>query len=396
MKATVLLCLLFLLCGCGEKELSMQEPEAIPVIVEPEQPVEETMVQETEPPVVEPEKTVHHLGGMDVTVNGNCLEIGSIFVNGTTCVKLEELAAALDAVWVWNDTEGGILRNGQWVQLRADVAGFRYGSHWVKLPMAPTVYDGAVYVPVKEFCRGLELGVLHDRENVRLYVESAAGAWGIPAGYRVPVIMYHGVSDEPWGMTDLFVRPAELEAQLQYLVNNGYTPIWFEDLARIDEIEKPVILTFDDGYVDNYTELYPLLQKYQVKATIFVITGTIDYNPHNLTTAQIRELSASGLVSIQSHTVTHPYLASLSPEQQQWELEQSRLTLTRITGRIPYVICYPSGNYDDTTMALSKTCYRMGIDMNGGDYWTGADPFEVSRWYIARSHPIEAFVDMVE
>ena len=197
-------------------------------------------------------------------------------------------------------------------------------------------------------------------------------------------------------MTDLFVRPASLEAQLQYLVDNGYTTIWLEDLAHVDEIEKPVILTFDDGYADNYHELYPLLQKYQAKATIFVITGTIDYNPHNLTTAQIKELSDSGLVSIQSHTVTHPYLKSLTEEDQRWELEQSRLALTRITGRIPYAICYPSGDYNETTLELAEELYRVGLDMNGGAYRTGEDRFEITRWYISRTHPIEAFQFMLE
>ena len=88
---------------------------------------------------------------------------------------------------------------------------------------------------------------------------------------NVPILMYHAVGDETWGYSDLFVRPSELENHLQYLADNGYETIFFDDLSHLEDYEKPVILTFDDGYDDNYTELYPLLQKYQAKATIFVI-----------------------------------------------------------------------------------------------------------------------------
>ena len=377
--------LLCLLCGCSSVEIP--EPEMVP---EPE-----PVVVVVEEPVEAPEPAVTYPVGIPVIVEGAPLQSGSILVEDAVYVKLEELAAALDTVAVWNDTEGGILWRGRWVELRSDVPGFRFGRHWTELPTAPFLYEDAAYVPVEALCQGLEIGMLKDEETAQLYVTAAAGVWEIPAGYCVPIIMYHGVTDDLWGMSELFVRPADLDAQLQYLVDNGYTPIWFEDLARVDEIEKPVILTFDDGYADNYHELYPLLQKHQVKATIFVVTGTMDYNPRSMTSAQIAEVSQSGLVSIQSHTVTHPYLSQLSAEEQQWELEQSRLAVTRITGQIPYVICYPSGDYDATTLELARSCYRMGIDMNGGDYWTGDDPYEVSRWYFARSHSLEAFIYMI-
>lgn len=208
--------------------------------------------------------------------------------------------------------------------------------------------------------------------------------------------MYHGVTDDVWGGSDLFVSPSRLEEQLQYLEENGFTTIWFSDLARVDQIEKPVMLTFDDGYMDNYTELYPLLRKYQAKATVFVITDTIDLNPRNLTSDQIRELSASGLVEIQSHTVTHPYLTSLTPNDQRWELAQSRLVLTRLTGKEPYVICYPSGQRGKDTLEIARELYVLGVDMNGGDYTTGSDPYTIPRWYVARSHSMALFIDQVE
>ena len=332
--------------------------------------------------------------GSAVTVNGaelsDCVRIKKI-----DCVDLEEFCLALDTTWVWTEEKGGLLWDGEWITLRERIGGFFFGETWCKLPIGPVVAGDQVYVPLEALCEGLGIGYFYDTDRFHAYATPAAGQWQIPTGYRVPTLMYHGVSDTGWGAMDLFVRPADLEAQLQYLTENGYTPIWFEDLARVDEIEKPVLLTFDDGYVDNYTELFPLLQKYDVKATIFVIAGTVDWNPNNLTSAQIKEMSDSGLVSIQSHTQTHPYLPGLDRETQGWELEYSKLVLTRITGKEPYVICYPAGNVNADTLELAERHYRMGVDM--GNYWytTGDDPYLVRRWYVSRYLTLGAFAQLV-
>ena len=123
---------------------------------------------------------------------------------------------------------------------------------------------------------------------ILLHVHSLARLAPSEIGRQVPVLMYHAVGDDCWGEEHLFVRPAELEQQLQYLSENGYETIFFEDLAHLERYEKPVILTFDDGYDDNYTLLLPLLQKYHMKATIFMIAGDIG-GPHKLTQPQLDE-----------------------------------------------------------------------------------------------------------
>ena len=332
--------------------------------------------------------------GPAVTVNGTDLPAG-VRIQTVDCVKLQDLCDALDTTWAWVENKGGLLWDGHWITLRAKIGGFFFGDRWCKLPIGPVVTEDGVYVPLEALCEGLGIGYFYDTDRFHAYVTPAAGRWEIPEGYRVPTLMYHGVSDEGWGAVELFVRPADLEAQLQYLTENGYTPIWFEDLAHVDKIEKPVLLTFDDGYVDNYTELFPLLQKYQVKATVFVIAGTVDYNTNNLTSAQIREMSDSGLVSIQSHTQTHPYLSALDAKTQEWEMTRSKLMLTRITGKEPYVLCYPSGNFTDETLELTRRHYRMGVDMGNFWYTTGDDPYQVRRWYVSRYTTLGAFQQLV-
>ena len=247
---------------------------------------------------------------------------------------------------------------------------------------AKPIYDGMEwYLPYGKFVEGMHKFTVDDLTYFTDYPTE------FTEGKRLPILMYHAVGDDPWGIASLFVRPSELEKQLQYLKDNGYTTVTFEDADRLDEIEKPVMLTFDDGYEDNYSLLFPLLQKYNAKATVFVITGEIG-KTHYLTEKQIKEMSDSGLVSIQSHTVTHPFLSDLGEEQLQEELLGSKKTLTRITGKEPFVICYPTGKHSALSRQVAEEHYKFGLLMNGGTYTTGGDNFLITRSYISRSTSI--------
>ena len=181
-----------------------------------------------------------------------------------------------------------------------------------------------------------------------------------------------------------------MRAQLEYLTENGYDPIFFSDLSHLSDYDKPVILTLDDGYDDNYTELFPLLQEYDVKATVFVITGFLG-TEHYMTADQAREMSESGLVDIQSHTVHHPELEELDYDAQKDEISQSRLEVARVTGRIPYVLAYPSGSRNDDTLSIMPDYYALGVDMNGGTWVTGESWYKVDRIYISRMDTLDDF-----
>ncbi len=116
--------------------------------------------------------------------------------------------------------------------------------------------NGTILVPIEDVLAALNLGYYTDADTKTVFITRGAGEEPVPQDVKVPILMYHAVSDDIWGTADLFVSPSELEKQLTYLQENGYTTITFEDLPRIDEIEKPILLTFDDGYRDNYTELF--------------------------------------------------------------------------------------------------------------------------------------------
>lgn len=251
--------------------------------------------------------------------------------------------------------------------------------------------SGTVYLPFDELIAALGCPLYVDEDTGVHYYTPSARHFEIPQGVNVPVLMYHAVSDDIWGGDELFVSPSDMEAQLAYIVDNGFDAIWFEDLAHIEDYDKPVILTFDDGYEDNYTELFPLLKKYGVKATIFVIAKSPSNEEHMATEQQIREMSTSGLVSIQSHTYTHAYLDELDYESTKYEMAQSKKIITRIAGKEPIVLCYPSGRYNNYTLQLGPEYYMFGIKMNGGLYNTSADPFLVNRYYVSRYTDLYSF-----
>lgn len=358
LKLTALTCMAALVISdCGVPRDAPTVQETIPVT----QPAE-TIPQETEPPVE---------AGPWVTADGDSMESGSILLDGTVYVKVREFLTALDrGVCAESDANGFVLEwEGQILRFRPGYCGVR-------------VYRNALWVPLEDTCEMLNLSILKDEEQGRLYCTSGILNTEIPADIRVPVLMYHAVDSQIWGHRELFVTPEVMEAHLKFLLDNGYDPIFFEDLHRADQYDKPVILTFDDGYRNNYTELFPLLQKYQVKATIFIVTSSIGSKETSMTAEQVKELSDSGLVSIQSHTVNHRVLRGLPAEEQRLEMEQSKLLVTRMTGREPFVISYPTGVFDANTLPLAQEFYRYGVIVLRGDYITGTDPWTIRRYNV--------------
>lgn len=246
------------------------------------------------------------------------------------------------------------------------------------------------WIDIQVLSDALSLRYLSDTENQTMYLSPKIDTAAIPSGRQVPVLMYHAVSDQTWGLEGLFLSPSDMEAQLKYLTENGYDPIFFSDLPHLDQYRKPVILTFDDGYNNNYTDLYPLLQKYNVKATIFVIPSSVG-GQYSMTAAQIKEMADSGLVSIQSHTQDHKELASLSADQQKQQFAQSQLAIARMTGRIPSVLSYPSGSYDSNTLSLAPEYFDMAVKSRGGLWTVQNNFFEIDRYPVYRDTGIHSF-----
>ena len=181
--------------------------------------------------------------------------------------------------------------------------------------------------------------------------------WRQPYSPFLPrALMFHATDLHPWpGMrAGLNVNPVLLEFMISYLKRKGYVFVTAHELLTFHEPARHVCLTFDDGYEDNYTYLFPLLKKYQAKATVFAARRSVFEGKPMLTRAQIKEMADSGLVEFGSHTLNHIKLTAVSEEVADEEIREGKAYIESITGKPCTSFCYPFGQFTDRDIALLK------------------------------------------
>ena len=202
-------------------------------------------------------------------------------------------------------------------------------------------------------------------------------------GPKVIVLNYHKIDNMH---ISLSVKPEDFERQMKYLAEHNFHSITPQELyaalvGGAELPENPVLITFDDGYMDNYTNAYPILKKYGLKATIFVITGFLDRaQPGYFTWGQAAEMEASGLINIESHTVTHTSLTDLTEEQVKMELERSKNDIERRLGKQVDFLAYPTGTYNLHIAALVKEAgYKGAFTVKYGNVDRASNVFAIER-----------------
>ncbi len=206
---------------------------------------------------------------------------------------------------------------------------------------------------------------------------------------RVPVLMYHYLSAPPAGADvyrlDLSVSPELFAEHLDRLQAEGYATIspydLVEALQRGSELPpKSVLITFDDGYRDNYENAFPLLRERQLQATIFVVTDFIDEErPAYLTWEMAREMLASR-IAIESHGRNHVGLAGKDDDYLVWQALGSLETIEYELGVRPRFVSYPAGEYDQRTIDVFRSAgYWAGFTTKQGTAQQSTAPFELQR-----------------
>jgi len=175
----------------------------------------------------------------------------------------------------------------------------------------------------------------------------------------IPVLLYHHVSEDNSDLPQLTVTPQEFERQMEMLKAAGFKTISPEMLVAYMRQEpvtlpsKPILITFDDGYEDNYSNAFPILKQYGFSAVIF-IPGVNINRDKRLSSAQIREMSAQG-IAFGGHSVTHSDLTSLSGQELQHEVKDIKKDLSQVTAKTSELFSYPYGYFNLSTWEVTAS-----------------------------------------
>lgn len=185
----------------------------------------------------------------------------------------------------------------------------------------------------------------------------------VSANTHIPILLYHDVQlDYPADKAISTISPQVFEEHIVTLLNNGYTPIDFDDIYNASKgistmPEKPVVICFDDGYIGNYTLAYPILYKHGVKATIFIVAQTVGQvlpTSVHFDWEQAKIMQQSGLVSIQSHTYSHGDLTLMSNYDIERELRLSKYLIEKNLGTKCDYVAFPYGFYNQRIQDAAK------------------------------------------
>lgn len=217
--------------------------------------------------------------------------------------------------------------------------------------------------------------------------------------YEMPVIMYHRVikDESEKGVHGTYVTVEQFEEQMKYLKKKGYETVTFKDMLnngykkRFDKDKKWIMLTFDDGYKDNYENAFPILKKYNFKGIIYILDG-IEYNkwdvdnPGNpekrftlMTQDEILEMQNYG-IEFGGHTSSHPRLAELNIDVAKKEIFNSKNNIEKTIGKELLSFAYPYGSLNEEVKKIPQdAAYKFAVATDSGSIVFSDDLFEIRR-----------------
>lgn len=199
--------------------------------------------------------------------------------------------------------------------------------------------------------------------------------------HRLPIIMYHSVK------TFLANDPMSPEGQIKSFIKTQYHFVFVKEIPRLladwgDRSFRPAALTFDDGYEDFYTDVLPILKKYQAKATLYMICGKVGQKGY-LDWKQLRQINASGLVEVGAHTLTHPVLTDQKIAVAEEQIFKSKEKLEKMLGIPVETFCYPYGFFSGEVVTLVKAAgFKAAVSTV-----RGVDQSPENQFYLSRVRP---------
>jgi peptidoglycan/xylan/chitin deacetylase (PgdA/CDA1 family) len=221
----------------------------------------------------------------------------------------------------------------------------------------------------------------------------------------VPILLYHSIAEyadprfRPWVVT-----PQEFSCQMAYLSDQQYTPLIVTQFVQAAQLpERPVLITFDDGYSDFYTSALPILKRFNLTATLYITTSCIGGTSRwllsdgegkrpMLTWDQMDEINRSGLVEIGSHSRSHPQLDVIPIAQANEEILSSKKDLEERLGIRVNSFAYPHGYHNQKVKNIVKQGgYLSACAVKNAMSTTGDDPFALARMFVLSGMRMEAF-----
>ncbi len=212
----------------------------------------------------------------------------------------------------------------------------------------------------------------------------------LPGKFVVPVLMYHsiGIAGTERDRANT-VSPGSFDRQMRFIKESGYRVLTVDEYVEITRSggrfpPKSVVITFDDGLLDNFTNAYPVLIKYGIPSAMFVPSAYVGqvnsgWGQPQMSWDQLRAISAHG-VTVGSHTSTHRYLPEISPDAARGQIVDSKAVLEGKLGRRVDYFAYPSGGFSEGIKAMVREAgYKAAFTTNRGEDRSNRDLYELKR-----------------
>jgi len=233
--------------------------------------------------------------------------------------------------------------------------------------------------------------------GIFLLIITLVFAWEFSQFKYIPVLMYHSVLPSALKENRLVVSVNTFYRQMEFLKKHNYNVIPLEKipdfiLNKKKIPPKTIAISFDDGYKDNYLYAFPILKKYNLFATIFLVVNDID-KPDRLNWQEIFEMKNSGLISFGSHTISHPYLTSLDEDKLKSEIFDSKRILEEKLFSPVKTFAYPAGFFNQKAKELVQNAgYILAVAASKTRKANPSDIFAYKRIRISEKNDDNLFV----